>query len=196
MTPNALSPAEQAFSSARTFSKFRTEPVPDDTLKALYELAKWGPTASNCQPARYVFVRSPEGKARLRGCLAPGNVDKVMSAPVTVIVAEDSRFHEHLSSQFSHMPTAAAMYENNAPLARTVALRNSSLQGAYLMVAARLLGLDCGPMSGFDADALDRSFFPEGRCRTNFLINLGHGDTAALRPRGPRLPLETVATFA
>ncbi|MFP8778541.1 malonic semialdehyde reductase [Hydrogenophaga sp. RWCD_12] len=195
MTSQTMSPAEQAFSAARTFAKFRDEPVSDETLKALHELAKWGPTASNCQPARYVFVRSAEAKARLRACLAPGNVDKVMGAPVTVIVAHDTRFYEHLSTQFPHMPTAALPFEGNPALAQTVALRNSSLQGAYLIVAARLLGLDCGPMSGFDADALDRSFFPDGRYRSNFLVNLGHGDVTALRPRGPRLPFDAVATI-
>ena len=195
MTQATIFPADLALSSARTFSKFRDEPVSDETLKALYELAKWGPTASNCQPARYVFVRSAEAKEKLRACLAQGNVDKAMGAPVTVIVAQDSRFHEHLASQFPHMPTAAAPFENNAVLAQAVGLRNSSLQGAYLLVAARLLGLDCGPMSGFDAEALDRSFFPDGRYRSNFLVNLGHGDASALRPRGPRLPFDTVATI-
>jgi nitroreductase len=195
MTQATISPAELAFSAARTFSKFRDEPVSDEALKALYELTKWGPTASNCQPARYVFVRSAEAKEKLRACLAPGNVDKVMGAPVTVIVAQDSRFHEHLATQFPHMPTAAAPYESKPELAQAVGLRNSSLQGAYLMVAARLLGLDCGPMSGFDAEVLDRSFFPDGRFRSNFLVNLGHGDASALRPRGPRLAFDTVATI-
>jgi 3-hydroxypropanoate dehydrogenase len=187
---------EQAFSAARTYAKFRDEPVSDATLMALYELAKWGPTASNCQPARFVFVRSAEAKDKLRACLAPGNVDKTMAAPMTVIVAQDSRFFEHLPTQFAHMPTAAAMYEGNEALAQTVALRNSSLQGAYLIVAARLLGLDCGPMSGFNAAAVDSAFFPDGRYRSNFLVNLGFGDAASLRPRGPRLAFETVATIA
>lgn len=193
--PPQNKPAEQAFTAARTFSKFIDKPVPDDTLRALYELAQWGPTASNCQPARYVFVQSPQAKARLCACLAPGNVDKAMSAPVTVIVAQDSRFHEHLATQFPHQPGAAAMYANDAALAQTVALRNSSLQGAYLIVAARLLGLDCGPMSGFNAQALDQSFFPDGRYRANFLVNIGYGDATALRPRGPRLSFDTVATI-
>jgi nitroreductase len=182
-----------AFTAARSYPKFSERPVSDATLKSIQEMAQWGPTASNCQPARYVFVRSAEGKAALRACLAPGNVDKAMSAPVTVIVAMDSRFHEHLASQFPHLPTAAAPYAANPALAHTVALRNSSLQGAYLMIAARLQGLDCGPMSGFDADALDRAFFPDGRWRSNFLVNLGHGDAASLRPRGPRLDFDTVA---
>jgi len=193
-TPTAPA-TDQAFTAARTYPKFSQRPVPDDTLRSLYELAKLGPTASNCQPARYVFVRSAEGKAALRACLAPGNVDKAMSAPVTVIVAMDSRFHEHLATQFPHMPTAPAPYAANPALAQTVALRNSSLQGAYLMVAARLQGLDCGPMSGFDADALDRAFFPDGRWRSNFLVNLGYGDATSLRPRGPRLDFDTVALW-
>lgn len=187
------SAVDAAFLAARTYPKFSDQPVSDETLTAIVDMAKWGPTASNCQPARYVFVRTPEGKAALRACLAPGNVDKVMSAPVTVIIAMDTRFHEHLATQFPHMPTAAAPFATNPALAHTVALRNSSLQGAYFMVAARLLGLDCGPMSGFDAEAVDRGFFPDGRWRTNFLVNLGHGDTAALRPRGPRLDFDTVA---
>jgi len=193
-TPYA-DPLEQAFSEARTFAKFLETPVPDDTLKSLYALAKWGPTASNCQPARYVFVRSAQGKAKLRECLAPGNVDKTMGAPVTVIVAQDTRFYEHLATQFPHMPNAAAAYTAQPALAHTTALRNSSLQGGYLILAARMLGLDCGPMSGFDAEALDRAFFPDGHYRANFLVNLGYGDRAALRPRGPRLPFDTVATF-
>lgn len=195
MTPASITPAELAFSAARTFSKFRDEPISDETLKALYELAKWGPTASNCQPARYVFVRSAEAKEKLRACLAPGNVDKAMGAPVTVIVAQDSRFYEHLATQFPHLPSAAAPYESRPAFAHLAGLRNSSLQGAYLMVAARLLGLDCGPMSGFDAEAVDNCFFPDGRFRSNFLVNLGHGDASALRPRGPRLAFDTVATI-
>ena len=195
MNSTPASAFDLAFVAARTYPKFSDRPVPDETLRAVYEMAKWGPTASNCQPARYVFVRSAEAKETLRACLAPGNVDKAMSAPVTAIVALDTHFHEHLATQFQHMSSAAAPYAANPALAHTVALRNSSLQGAYLMVAARLLGLDCGPMSGFDADTLDRSFFPEGRWRSNFLVNLGHGDAAALRPRGPRLDFDTVATI-
>ncbi|MDP3170748.1 MAG: malonic semialdehyde reductase [Polaromonas sp.] len=186
---------EQAFSAARTFTAFRNEPVADETLTQLYELAKWGPTAFNCQPARYVFIRGAEAKEKLRPCLAPGNQDKAMKAPVTVIVAQDLRFFEHLPGQFAHNPNAAAPFADNPVLAQTVALRNSSLQGAYFIVAARMLGLDCGPMSGFDPVALDLAFFPDGRWKANFLINLGYGDPDSLRPRGPRLPLSTCATF-
>jgi nitroreductase len=186
---------QQAFLSARTFSKFRDEPVSDETLVQLYDLAKWGPTSFNCQPARYVFVRSAEAKQKLKPCLAPGNMDKAMCAPVTVIVAQDLRFFEHLPEQFPHNLNAAAPFLDNAPAAQTAALRNSSLQGAYLIVVARMLGLDCGPMSGFNAPMLDAAFFPEGRFKANFLVNLGYGDSQTLRPRGPRLPFATVASI-
>lgn len=187
---------DQLFREARTFPAFSAEPVADETLQRLQALAQWGPTAFNCQPARYVFVRSAEGKARLQACLSPGNVAKVVSAPVTVIVALDTRFYEHLPTQFPANPQLAAQLAADAPRAQATALRNGSLQGAYLMLAARALGLDCGPMSGFDAAALDLAFFPDGRWRANFLVNLGHGVRDALRPRGPRLPFDTCATFA
>lgn len=184
---------EQAFLSARTFNNFRDEPVSDETLMELYELAKWGPTSFNCQPARYVFVRSAEAKEKLRPCLLPGNLDKTMKAPVTVIVAQDLQFFEHLPQQFPHNPNAGALFADNPVLAQAAALRNSSLQGAYLILAARMLGLDCGPMGGFNAPVLDAAFFPDGRYKANFLINLGYGDTKTLRPRGPRLPFHIVA---
>lgn len=186
---------QQAFLAARTYSKFTNQGVSDDTLAQLYELAKWGPTSMNCQPARLVFVRTAEAKAKLKPCLAPGNADKTMAAPVTVIVAQDTRFYEHLSTQFPANPNAPAMFAGNAALADGTAFRNSSLQGAYLIMAARMLGLDCGPMSGFNAAALDAAFFPEGRYKANFLINLGYGEASGLFPRGPRLPLDMVCTF-
>jgi 3-hydroxypropanoate dehydrogenase len=186
---------EQTFTQARTFSKFSDHAVTDDTLHALYELAKWGPTSMNTQPARLVFVRSAEAKAQLLPALAPGNADKTMAAPVCVIVAMDSRFYEHLPEQFPAM-NAKPMFEGNAGLAESTAFRNSSLQAAYLIVAARQLGLDCGPMSGFDASKVDAAFFPDGRFKTNLLINLGYGDASGNYPRGPRLPFETVARIA
>jgi 3-hydroxypropanoate dehydrogenase len=186
---------EQAFLAARTFSKFRNEPVSDQTLTQLHDLAKWGPTSLNCQPARYVFVRGAQAKEKLKPCLSPGNMDKTMAAPVTVIVAQDLRFFEHLPEQFPHNPTAGAPFVDNTAAAQAAALRNSSLQGAYLIIAARMLGLDCGPMSGFNAPMLDAAFFPDGRYRSNFLINLGYGDSQALRPRGPRLPFVAVASI-
>lgn len=192
----SLDALEQVFASARTHSRFLPEPVSDKTLEQLYKLLRWGPTSFNCQPGRFVFVRSAEGKARLGACLTPGNTPKVASAPVTVIVAQDTRFHEHLPEQFPHNPDLRANFERNAASAAATAFRNSSLQGAYLIVAARMLGLDCGPMSGFDAAALDAAFFPDGGWKSNFLINLGYGDAGSLRPRGPRLPFSTAASFA
>jgi nitroreductase len=185
---------EQAFLAARTFAKFTDQTVSDDTLAQLYDLAKWGPTSMNCQPARFVFVRSAEAKAKLKPCLAPGNADKTMAAPVTVIVAQDRQFFEHLPTQWPANPNAQAMFADNTALGAATAFRNSSLQGAYLIVAARLLGLDCGPMSGFNAAALDAAFFADGRYTSNFLINLGYGDASGLRPRGPRLSLDVACT--
>ncbi|MEO5794944.1 MAG: malonic semialdehyde reductase [Rhodoferax sp.] len=186
---------EQSFLSARTFSKFTDQPVPDALLHQLYDLAKWGPTSMNCQPARLVFVRSPEAKAKLKLALAPGNADKTMAAPVTVIVAMDMRFFEHLPEQFTAM-NAKPMFEGNAALAEGTAFRNSSLQGAYLILAARQLGLDCGPMSGFDAAKVNEQFFPDGRFKANFLVNLGYGEAGTPYPRGPRLAFETACTIA
>ncbi len=181
------------FRTARSFNRFTDQPVSDDTLRQLYELLKWGPTSMNCQPARYVFVKSAEAKARLKPGLAPGNADKTMAAPVTVIVAQDPRFYEQLPAQFPAVPGARDMFAGNAALAEATAFRNSSLQAAYLIVAARALGLDCGPMSGFDAAKVDAEFFPGGEFKSNMLINLGYGDAAGNYPRGPRLGFDEVA---
>ncbi|NMG35624.1 malonic semialdehyde reductase [Azoarcus sp. TTM-91] len=181
------------FRTARSFNRFTDQPVSDDTLRQLYELLKWGPTSMNCQPARYVFVKSAEAKARLKPGLAPGNADKTMAAPVTVIVAQDPRFYEQLPAQFPAVPGARDMFAGNAALADATAFRNSSLQAAYLIVAARALGLDCGPMSGFDAAKVDAEFFPGGEFKSNMLINLGYGDAAGNYPRGPRLGFDEVA---
>jgi 3-hydroxypropanoate dehydrogenase len=182
----------QAFTGARTFNRFRPEPVSDETVHALYELLKWGPTSMNCQPGRYLFLRSEAAKQRLKPCLSPGNADKTMAAPLVAIVAGDSRFYEHLPEQFKAFD-AKPMFEGNAALAETTAFRNSTLQGAYLIMAARLLGLDCGPMSGFDIAKANAEFFPDGRFKANFLVNLGRGDSAGNYPRGPRLPFEVAA---
>lgn len=183
---------DQAFRTARTFNRFTDKPVSDETLKAILELMKWGPTAANSTPARFVFVKSAEAKEKLRASLSPGNVEKTMAAPVNVIVAMDSRFWEYstvLFPAYDIRPT----FEPNPALSATVALRNSSLQGAYFIIAARMLGLDCGPMSGFDNDKLDASFFPDGRWKSNFIMNLGYGDASGNYPRGPRLSFEQVA---
>ena len=179
---------DQVFRAARTYPRFVDRPVHDDTLEQLYALLRWGPTAFNCQPARFVFVRSAAAREKLLRCVSPGNVPKVTSAPVTAIVAMDTRFHEHLPQQFPARPDAGAPYAANPALAQATALRNGSLQGAYLIVAARMLGLDCGPMSGFDAAAVDATFFADGRWRSNFLVNLGYGDPQSPSARGPRLP--------
>ncbi len=180
---------DQIFLSARTHNGFTAEPMAEATLRRLHELMKWGPTSMNCQPARLVFVTSPEGKARLAPALSPGNLDKTLAAPATVIIATDSRFYEHLPTMFPAYD-ARPMFEADAPLAASTALRNGTLQGAYLILAARALGFDCGPMSGFDASKLNAAFFPDGRYQVNFLCNLGIGDSASLHPRGPRLSFE------
>jgi 3-hydroxypropanoate dehydrogenase len=183
---------ELAFSQARSFNKFKPDPVSDDTLRELHALLKWGPTSFNSQPARFVFLRTTAAKQRLKPTLMASNVDKTMAAPVVVIVAMDTRFFEHLPEQFPASP-AKHFFEDSAAFAEATAFRNSSLQGAYLIVAARLLGLDCGPMGGFDAAKLNAEFFPDGRFKANFLVNLGYGDASGNRPRGPRLPFEAAA---
>ena len=174
------------YTEARTFSHWLPTPVAPGLLEQLYSLVKFGPTSANCQPGRFWFVTTPEGKARLRPALAEGNVEKTMAAPVTVIVAYDTRFHDLLPKTFPHVD-ARSWFEGNDELIESTARRNSSLQGGYLMIAARALGLDCGPMSGFDAALLDRTFFPDGRYRSNFLCNLGYGDRSHLHGRSPRL---------
>ncbi|MCB1961247.1 MAG: malonic semialdehyde reductase [Rhodocyclaceae bacterium] len=183
----------QAFTGARTFNAFSARAVDDETLLRLYDLLRWGPTSMNCQPARYVFVRSAEAKQRLTATLSPGNVAKTMAAPVTAIVAIDTRFYEHLPAQFPSAPGARASFADNPALAESTAMRNGSLQGAYLILAARLLGLDCGPMSGFDAAKLNAAFFPDGRYKVNFLVNIGYGDPRGNHPRGPRLAFDEAA---
>lgn len=180
----------QAFTAARTFNRFRPEPVTDETLHALHDLLKWGPTAMNSQPARFVFLRTDAAKQRLKPALSPNNVDKTMAAPAVAIVAMDSQFHEHLPTQFPAYD-ARPMFLANPVMAEATAFRNSTLQGAYLILAARLLGLDCGPMNGFDAAKVNAEFFPDGRFKANFLVNLGYGDPAGNHPRGPRLPFDT-----
>ena len=180
----------QAFVNARTTNKFTGRDVPDALILQLYELMKWGPTSMNCQPGHYVMVKSEAAKQRLIPALMPGNRDKTLGAPVTVIVATDTRFFENLSSQFLANPKAGEMFESNAELSRVTAFRNGTLQGAYLILAARMLGLDCGPMSGFDNRAVDAEFFPEGRYQSNFLVNIGFGDPAGNHPRGPRLAFD------
>jgi 3-hydroxypropanoate dehydrogenase len=177
------------FREARTHKVWLDEPVPDEILFQLYDLLKMGPTSANCSPGRFVFVRTPEGKERLRPALAAGNVDKTLAAPVTVIVAHDLEFYERLPELFPHA-NARSWFAGKPEAIQENAFRNGTLQGGYLILAARSLGLDCGPMSGFNNAKLDAEFFPEGRWRSNFLINLGHGDDGQLTPRDMRLPFD------
>jgi 3-hydroxypropanoate dehydrogenase len=197
------------FREARSYAKWQPLPVSDDTLRALYDLLKFGPTSANAGPARLAFLRSKESKERLRPALAPLNVEKTMTAPVTVIVAYDLKFYEQLPTLFPHRPGMVKLFESNAEMVDTTAKRNSSLQGAYLIMAARALGLDCGPMSGFDPAKVDeeffaagkpcfgcdQEFFPEGHVKTNFLCNLGYGDPRSLHPRLPRLPFNEACSL-
>ena len=197
------------FREARTFAKWEPRPVSDETLRNLYEILKWGPTSANAGPARFAFLRSRESKERLRPALAPLNVEKTMTAPVTVIVAYDLKFYEQLPKLFPQNPGMAKLFASNPEMVETTAKRNSSLQGAYLIIAARALGLDCGPMSGFDQAKVDeeffaagkpcfgcdQEFFAEGHVKSNFLCNLGYGDRGSLRPRLPRLPFNEACSL-
>jgi 3-hydroxypropanoate dehydrogenase len=184
----------RVFREARTFSHWQARPVPDALVEAAFELACLGPTSGNCQPLRLVLVRSPHAKERLLACVSSGNHEKVRTAPLTAIVAYDLEFFELLPRLYPHTD-ARGWFTANAALAEETALRNSSLQGAYFILALRSLGLDCGPMSGFDAARVDAAFFAEGRWRTNFLLNIGYGDRSALRPRLPRLGFDEVARW-
>ena len=177
------------FREARTHSTWLPRPVPEDLLREAYDLARMGPTSANSSPARFVFLTTEEAKERLIPALMPGNVEKTRSAPVTVIVAQDLEFYEQLPRLWPQVD-ARSWFAGNAGLIADTAARNSSLQGAYFMLAARALGLDCGPMSGFDAEKVNAEFFPDGKWRANFLVNLGFGDSEKLHPRAPRLDFE------
>ena len=176
------------FNNARTHVAWQDKPVSDELLKKIYELAKMGPTSMNCSPLRLVFVKSAEAKEKLKPCLMGGNVDKTMSAPVTVIFAQDMEFYTKMDKLWPH--GGGKMFVGNEALTASTAFRNSSLQAAYFMLAARSLGLDCGPMSGFDNSAVDAAFFAGTAIKSNFLCNLGYGDASKLYPRGPRLSFE------
>lgn len=186
---------DQLFLEARTQNAFTDQPVTDEELHALYDLLKWGPTAANGTPARFVFVRSAEAKAKLKPALSANNEAKTLSAPVTVIVAHDLDFHEQLPVLFPHAD-AKAWFDGPQAGRMEAAFRNGTLQGAYLILAARALGLDAGPMSGFDNAKVDEAFFAGTSIKSNFLINLGHGDPAGVFPRLPRLSFEQAARIA
>jgi 3-hydroxypropanoate dehydrogenase len=185
----------QLFLDARTHNGWLDKPVPDTMLREIYDLAKFGPTSANTQPMRLLFLRTASAKERLRPHLAPANVDKTLTAPVTAIVAHDLAFHEHLPKLFPHHPNPKVMFEGKLPLIEATAFRNGSLQGAYLIVAARALGLDCGPMSGFDNDGVDAEFFAGTQVKSNFLCNLGFGDHSKIFARLPRLDFDSVCTL-
>lgn len=187
---------DQLFREARSYNRWQPQEVGDDLLHRLYELMKWGPTAANSCPARLVFVKSEEAKARLKPCLDEGNVEKSMTAPVVAIIGMDMEFFEQLPKLFPHTD-ARSWYVGKPPekILENV-LRNSSLQGAYLMLAARALGLDCGPMSGFNASKLEEVFFPGGIVRANFICALGYGTQDKLYGRGPRLDFDEACRIA
>jgi 3-hydroxypropanoate dehydrogenase len=177
------------FRAARSHSGWQAREVPDDLLHELYELTKWGPTSANCSPARIVFVKSDSARAKLLDCMIPGNVEKTRSAPLIAVIGMDVEFYEQLPRLYP-ATDARAWFVGNQPLIDATAFRNSSLQGAYLMLAARALGLDCGPMSGFDPAKVNNAFFAGSTIKVNFVCALGYGDTAKLRPRGPRLAFD------
>lgn len=187
--------AKRLFLDARTQNGWRAEPVSDDTLRQLHALAKMGPTSANCSPARFVFVRSKEGKEKLKPALSQGNLDKTMNAPVTVIVAYDERFYDQLPKLFPHTD-ARSWFTSSPELAHETAFRNGTLQGGYLIIAARMLGLDTGPMSGFNNKLLDEAFFAGTSWRSNFLINLGIGDPSKLFARSPRFAFDEACQLA
>lgn len=181
------------FRHARTHSAWQPIEVPDELLARVYELSHWAPTAANTNPLRIVFVKTPAAKARLKPHLDAGNVDKTMAAPVTAIFAYDNEFYKNLAKLFPHAPTARSWYEGNDKLIAETGFRNSSLQAAYFILAARGLGLDCGPMSGFSIDGVKKEFFADVPYTPNFICNLGYGDPTKLHPRLPRLAFDEVA---
>jgi 3-hydroxypropanoate dehydrogenase len=194
VTPADGSLLATMFHKARTFSHWQARPVPEALVEAAFELACLGPTSGNCQPMRLVLVHHPAARERLLPCVSSGNYEKVRTAPVTAIVAYDREFFELLPRLYPHTD-ARGWFTTNPALAEETGLRNSSLQGAYFILALRAQGLDCGPMSGFDADKVDAAFFPGRRWRTNFLLNIGYGDRDRLRPRLARLGFDEVARW-
>ena len=186
---------EQLFSEARTQNGYLDTAVPDSQLQALYEMLKWGPTSANCSPARFIFVRSADAKAKLADCVSMGNHLKVREAPVTAIIGMDMEFFDKLPQLFPHTD-AKPWFVGKPEMIEATAFRNSSLQGAYLIMAARALGLGCGPMSGFDAAKVDAAFWAGTLVKTNFISTLGHGNPAKVLPRSPRLSFEQACQFA
>lgn len=190
----SINPADMdlIFRNARTHNGWQAKPVSDDKLRDLYDLMKWAPTTMNTQPARILFLRSREAKERLKPALSPGNVDKTMAAPVTAIIAYDTQFYDQLPKIFPNNPNARAIFagDDKKAHAETSAFRNGSMQGGYFILAARSVGLDCGPMSGFNNAKVDEAFFGGTGIKSNFLCNLGYGDAAKVMPRNPRLAFD------
>ena len=184
------------FTEARTHNGWSDKPVADAQLNALYDLMKWGPTSANCSPARIVFVKSPEAKETLLAGMNSGNIEKTKSAPVTAIIGMDMAFYEKLPQLFPHNPDARSWFAGNQANIETTALRNSSLQGGYFIMAARALGLDCAPMSGFNVDKMNEAFFKGTDIKVNFVCSIGYGDTSKLHPRGPRLAFDEACRIA
>jgi 3-hydroxypropanoate dehydrogenase len=187
--PLDIAALDTLFADARTYNSWEDRPIDDDLILRLYEVVKWGPTTANTCPARFVFVRSPEGKERLRPHINEGNLAKTMSAPCTVIIAYDTEFYRLMPKLFPDRDYQSVFAGKDALIAE-ICMRSSSLQGGYLIMAARALGLDCGPMSGFNAKSLNAEFFPDGRWQANFLCNLGYGMESGLFPRNPRLDFD------
>lgn len=183
------------FRHARTHNAWQDRPVADGTLRRLYDLMKWGPTSANCSPLRVLFLRTEAAKRRLAPALSAGNLKKTLAAPVVAVLGYDTRFYENLDRLFPHNPDARSWFEGDERAIFETAFRNSSLQGGYFILAARAVGLDCGPMSGFDRAKVEAEFWPDGRVKANFLCNLAYGDPAGLYPRAPRLPFEEVCSL-
>ena len=196
MSPISAETRDVILGKARTHFNWQDKPVPEALLREVYDLARMGATSANCCPARFVFVTTEAGKARLKPHLIPGNVDKTMSAPVTAIIAWDSKFYERVPELYPHQPEARDWFTGSEQSIYDNAMRNGTLQGAYLMLAARAFGLDCGPMSGFDPEGVNGEFFPDGRFRANFLCNVGYGVDASLHPRLPRLDFDDACAMA
>ena len=185
---------DQLFVDARSQNAWQNLDIPDETLLQLFDIVKMGPTSANCSPARYLFVKSQEAKARLKPHLSGGNTEKTMTAPVCAIVGYDQAFYEHLPRLFPHTD-AKSWFTSSPELAQETAFRNGTLQGGYLIIAARALGLDCGPMSGFDQEGVNNEFFAGTKIKSNFLINLGYGDASGLFGRSPRFEFEDIASI-
>ena len=183
------------FLEARTQNGWRDRPVTDEQLRQIYDLMKWGPTSANCTPARIVFVKSPQAKEKLLACMNPGNIEKTKAAPVTAIIGMDMEFYEKLPRLFPHNPDARSWFAGNQQAIETTAMRNSSLQGGYFIMAARAVGPDCAPMSGFNAEKINEAFFAGTPVRVNFVCSLGYGDTSKLHPRGPRLDFDEACSI-